>query len=514
MGVLAISGKDLDIPSLTNTIVSVFLLYWAGNVVYNLYFHSLAQIPGPLWWRASRLGFVRSLLSGNLVVDVKKFHEHYGDVVRTAPDEVSFAREDAWYDIFSGRAGHKPFPRDPTFFKSPPGQPDNLITTIDANENARMRQLVMPAFTERALMKQEPIIQSYTTLLVDRLMERATAPENTKVGATINIVEWFNWYTFDVTGELTLGESFRCLSNTRNHPWVSMIFNALKVMALAAATRYYVGLEPLLIRLIPASIRKIQRDHYATALDKIHRRMNLAPERDDFMTPMLKNNPNFEKMSIPEIESTTALLLLAGSETTSTVLCGTTNYLIQNPLELQKLEKEIRSSFQKELDITFRALQNLPFLNAVICEGLRLCNPVAGGILRVVPKGGDTVCGYFLPGGTHVTVNSTALSRSDANFHRSNDFLPDRFLPHGLRPVEFKNDHRNNQKPFGLGARSCLGKSVALAELRVVLARLVWNFDLSIALGRQINWMDLKTYIVVQKEQIEIMIKARSVVGV
>ena len=174
------------------------------------------------------MGFVRSLLSGNLVVDVKKLHEHYGDVVRTAPDEVSFAREDAWHDIFSGRAGRKPFPRDPTFFKSPPGQPDNLITTIDANENARMRQLVMPAFTENALLKQEPTIQSYTTLMVDRLMKQATAAKDAEAGAIIDIVEWFNWYTFDVIGELTLGEPFGCLISTKNHPWVSTIFNALK----------------------------------------------------------------------------------------------------------------------------------------------------------------------------------------------------------------------------------------------------------------------------------------------
>lgn len=131
--------------------------------------------------------------------------------------------------------------------------------------------------------------------------------------------------------------------------------------------------------LVPASIRKMQQDHYATALDKIHRRMDLVTARDDFMTPMLENNPNFEKMSIPEIESTTALLLVAGSETTGTALCRTTNYLVQNPCELQKLEKEIRSNFQKELDIKIRALQSLPFLNAVIHEGLRLCNPVAGG---------------------------------------------------------------------------------------------------------------------------------------
>ena len=120
------------------------------------------------------------------------------------------------------------------------------------------------------------------------------------------------------------------------------------------------------------------------------------------MTPMLKKNPNFEKMSVPEIESTTAMLLLAGSETTGTTLCGTTNYLVQNPYELRKLEREIRNTFQMDSDITLRALQNLPFLNAVIWEGLRLCNPVAGGILRIVPKGGDTVCGYFLPGGVSI----------------------------------------------------------------------------------------------------------------
>ncbi|MCJ1439449.1 hypothetical protein MMC27_008843 [Xylographa pallens] len=510
---LAVLGSDLNYLSLIYAFISLLLLSWVASIVYNICFHPLANVPGPLWWRACRFGFIRSLVSGNLVIDVKRLHERYGDVVRTAPDEVSFAREDAWIDIFSAQAGHKPFPRDPTFFKSPPGQPDNLVTTIDGNKSARMRQLVMPAFTERALMKQEPTIQSYAALMMDRLMDQATAPDNAKTGVTVNIVEWFNWFTFDVIGELTLGESFECLQNTRNHPWVSMIFDALKVMALAAATRYYPGLESLLIWLVPASIRKIQHEHYATALDKIYRRMGLTTERDDFMTPMIENNPKFERMSIPEIESTTALLLIAGSETTGTTLCGITNYLVQNRAELQKLETEIRGRFAKESDMTLHALQKLPFLTAVICEGLRLCNPVAGGILRIAPEGGASVCGYFLPGGTHVAVNTTALSRSDANFHCANDFLPDRFLPEDLRPAAFERDRRSNQKPFGLGARSCLGKSVAWAEMRVVLARLVWRFDIGVAEGRGVDWMDLKTYIVVQKEPIGVRVKVREMGG-
>lgn len=83
--------------------------------------------------------------------------------------------------------------------------------------------------------------------------------------------------------------------------------------AFAAVTRYYTGLEPLLLLLIPPSIRKMQSDHYSLALDKIHRRMKLK-SRIDFMTPMLDedNNPNFEKMSLSEIESTMALMIIAG----------------------------------------------------------------------------------------------------------------------------------------------------------------------------------------------------------
>ncbi len=119
--------------------------------MYNIYFHALAGIPGPLWWRASRLCFIYSFLSGNLVKDVRKLHGHYGNVVRIAPDEVSFAHEDVWQAAFSSR---NPLPRNPTFFKAPPGQADNIVMTADPVASARMRQVAMPAFTKRALAKQ------------------------------------------------------------------------------------------------------------------------------------------------------------------------------------------------------------------------------------------------------------------------------------------------------------------------------------------------------------------------
>ncbi|KAI0509177.1 cytochrome P450 [Xylaria bambusicola] len=496
---------------LLNAILVGIVAFWVGSIIYNLYFHPLASIPGPVLWRASRLSFIRSLVSGRLVADIRQFHQTYGDIVRTAPNEISFSHVEAWHDICTPTKGHKQLLRNNVWFKAPPGQPENLVTTVSAVDSARMRQVVAPAFTDRAVMRQEAIIQGYAHLLVNRFKEKVCNASDSTSGVVINVVDWLNWFTFDSIGELALGESFGCLQDTKHHPWIELLSNSLGVMALAAATRYHRGLESILWRLIPAKLRKMQSNHYATALNKIQRRMSSQVMRPDFMSHFLENNPGFEKMSQQEVESTLTMLLIVGSETTATALCGALHYLVQYPDALQKLEHEIRGNFANELDISFRSLHQLPYLSAVISETLRLCNPVAGGIMRIVPEQGATVCGYSLPSGTHVTLSPVAMSLSATNFNRADEFLPERFLPEAERPAEFGNDVRDTQKPFGLGTRSCLGKPLAMAEMRLVLAQLVWNFDLSQAPCTRINWNELKTFVVVQKEPVYVVLKKRRV---
>lgn len=94
----------------------------------------------------------------------------------------------------------------------------------------RMRQVMGPAFTERAVARQEPVLQSYVSLMVDKMREEIRKPENAHMGARVNVVDWMNWWTFDVIGMLALGESFGCLKDTANHPWAVLIFNAIKSM--------------------------------------------------------------------------------------------------------------------------------------------------------------------------------------------------------------------------------------------------------------------------------------------
>lgn len=92
------------------------LKYPIASAIYNLYFHPLARrLPGPKLWAASRLPFVYCLLTGQLIRRQREWHEEYGDIIRLAPDEVSFANKEAWDDIYTFRRGHKRALRDKVF---------------------------------------------------------------------------------------------------------------------------------------------------------------------------------------------------------------------------------------------------------------------------------------------------------------------------------------------------------------------------------------------------------------
>lgn len=340
----------------------------------------------------TRLPYIVSLLKGNLIKDIQKIHEEYGDAVRVAPNEVSFATPDAWHDVYATRSGQQPFAKNPVMYKGPPGQVYPMSGTPNYADHARQRGVLKGVFTEKALQDQESIIQSYVDLLISTLRDKAS------FGSPVDMVEWFNYTTFDIIGDLGFGEPFDCLRHSAYHPWVSMALDFFKYYALASAVRYYPLLEIVSMKMLPKKVKQNFQDHYQLSVEKVHRRLNLETQRHDFMTPVIEQNTDMQKMSLPEIESTFSLLIVAGSETTATTLSGITNYLIQNPTALQSLVSEIRDAFKEEKDITNQSVRNLPYLNAVISEGLRLCNPVPIGLARLVPAGGSTVCGQWLPG--------------------------------------------------------------------------------------------------------------------
>lgn len=91
---------------------------------------------------------------------------------------------------------------------------------------------------------------------------------------------------------------------------------------------------------------------------------------------------------------------------------------------------------------------------ACIKETFRRYPPVPGSMPRVVPKGGATVAGHFVPEGTIVSVAQLPMYHSARNFSQPFSFQPERFL----QPERFPDDKPGAIQPFGIGPRDCVGK--------------------------------------------------------
>ena len=275
--------------------------------------------------------------------------------------------------------------------------PQNIVTATNPPDHSRMRKMLTNSFSERTLQGQEQVIESYMDLAMARFRAMAISGDTKDAGVVLNMLDWLNYFTIDIIGDLGFGESFNCLRDSQYHDWVRTLHNFLKGMVFAAATRFYPSVEYIFFALLPRSIIQRQKRHTEFANERVNRRLNLEADRPDFISPIMKDNPDFKNMSLEEIQSNAAILMVAGSETTATTLAGMMTYLIQNPEPLRKVTAEVRARFNKEENITIAATKELPYLNASINEALRLCNPVPGGLPRVVGKGGDTICNVFVP---------------------------------------------------------------------------------------------------------------------
>ena len=451
-------------------------VYLVWRCIYNLYFSPLARFPGPFLCKISPIYAVLGLHRGRWPFDVKKLHDKYGPIVRLMPTELSFSDPQAWKDIYGHRQGHPQFHKDPIHVGSVqdiPGSAATTLTMSDDDNHARQRRALAHAFSQKALLEQESIIRGYVDLFIERLTPFATS------GKVVNMCNWFNYTTFDIIGDMAFGEPFGCLRDGKEHAWVGLITETIKAGAFEQSTRrvFRAGswLQKQLMILIPAQLREKRRRHLALSKEKVEKRLDegLRREHRDFLYYILRQKDKGSGVSKDEIILNSALFIVAGSETTASFLAGLSMWLMRTPHVYQKLVAEIRNKFPTVESINFSDLQELPYMNACIEEGLRIFPSIPTGLTRTVPKEGDTVAGEFLPGGTTVSVYSWAATHSPDNFANPQEFIPERWTSE-----EYASDKKDASQPFSLGPRGCIGRHLTYLELRLILANLLWHFDM------------------------------------
>lgn len=269
------------------------------------------------------------------------------------------------------------------------------------------------------------------------------------------MTKWYNWTTFDIISDLAFGEPFGCLKDSSYHPWVALIFASTKQgLLLAQLRRHWWGLESFIRQHLLRYIAPSRAQNMQLAVAKVAKRM-AAEDRPDFMRAMLgKDTDGKDKLTTQQITLNAQALILAGSETTATVLSATTYLLGTHPEVWAKLQEEVLSSFSSEDDIDILSVQQPKYMHAVLSEALRMYPPVPGPAPRRVPKGGNLVCDRFLPKGTTILGWQWAILRSPENFTLPDSFIPERWLG----DERFANDRKDAYQPFSHGPRNCIGK--------------------------------------------------------
>ncbi|KAI0148827.1 averantin oxidoreductase [Xylariaceae sp. FL1272] len=471
MGLVDTAVENAEVAGLGLVIVGFGYMIW--RIIYNLYFHPLAKYPGPFLAKISPLYSIWGLYRGRWPFDVHQLHLKYGPILRLMPSELAFTDPQAWKDIYGHRQGHPQFHKSPIHVGSVEDIPGSTSLTMSDDEtHSRQRRVLAHAFSQKALLEQEGIIRGYVDLLIAKLTPMAQS------GEPVNMCNWFNFTTFDIIGDMSFGQPFGCLRDGVWHDWVSLVTQTIKAGAFEQMTRrvFETGSWPQrqLVKLIPKDLRRKRVQHLELSREKALQRIKegLTREHNDFLYYILRAN---EKGAIKqdEIILNSALFIVAGSETTASLLSGMAMWLMRTPHAYKRLTDEIRNNFKDPKDMKFSDLQDMAYMNACIDEALRIFPPLPTGLTRTVPGGGDTVAGEWLPGGTTVAVYGWSATHSPLNFTRPEEFLPERWLDEA-----FAGDKKDASQPFSLGPRGCIGRHLTYLELRLILANLLWHFDI------------------------------------
>ncbi|KAK2008307.1 cytochrome P450 [Colletotrichum eremochloae] len=485
----------------------LFLFGYIASVVYDAFISPLSKYPAPIYCHVSHLPVAWHMWRGTHAYWLDSLHQKYGHVVRVSPSELSYTDARAWKDVYGhSRAGKRGCAKNPRFY-GPTKDLDNgtpgILEADDVN-HARFRRIFSHAFSPKALQEQEPIFQKYTTLLIQRLKEKMAGGSQ----GVFDLLAWYNYTTFDVMADLTFGESLKLLETTVYVPWIDAIFNSLQAGVIFRSMRYW----PLFYRALRLAfgrkLREKRRVQFRYCAERVDKRLEKPPAetRPDMWSLVLRHQEKEDYLTLPEMHTNASAFMIAGTETTATACGGLTYYLLKHPDVMEKLVKEIRTSFDSEQDITIDRMLRLEYLQACLNEVLRIYPPSVTGFQRVTPPEGAEICGRFVPGRTSVYVSNYACFRSERNFKDPEKFIPERFLD--TNGDYFQYDNRAALQPFSYGPRVCMGKHMAYVEMRMIMAKMLWNFDLKLCDENE-DWLDQPVFLVFKKRPLMVQVRPR-----
>ncbi|RDW56536.1 hypothetical protein BP6252_14126 [Coleophoma cylindrospora] len=445
-------------------------------VLYPFLLSPVRHVPGPWYTRMSRIPLQYAIYQHRRTSFATALLDQYGAIVVIAPDQVHTNDESAMKIIYDRSSLKTSFYKSMGSWKGVTG----TLGFIDYKTAAPTRNNLIECFQNRNLATLVANIESHIHNFIRLLDENAD--QNEKVDGVIV----FRLLALDIVTDVLWGEETRLLANI-NHLNAQAFLRRFLAFSRWNATKSFIPGADTFVRFFGTKkwreLRNDCNDMDITARDALqHWRDNKDGRHEKDVLSMLQamNNGDDQTKIIPSDDHIIAYMvemLAAGSSTTSHTAAFVCWMLMRNADAQKKLHSELLASFPDLASMDIKLTMDLPYLDAVIRETMRLFPMIPGPLERILGKE-IVVDGYVIPPGVMASTAAYNQGQLEDVFPDAKKWNPDRWLD--------ANDRmRLNWIPFGHGCRACPGVNLAMTELKYIIGAVFRRFRVVIPPGHE-----------------------------
>jgi len=460
-------------------IVAVLLASYIAREVRS--YRRLSHIKGPWLAQFSQFWLLNTIYQQKAHYVFNNVRKKYGKIARIGTNMLITCDIDLFTRMNAVRSSYK---RSEWYlgFRLAPGI-DNVGSLRNEKEHTKRRAQMSPGYTGRDGIDFEPNIDIHVQNFIDLI--RTKYISTTTESNIMDLAQKAQFFTIDVITDLATGAPFGDLPSDSDQN------EYLKTTTEAQAAFIMICSMPALTKII--QIPSIGKWLFPTSQDEIGmgKLIGIAEEkvverfdpdsRKKLVKPDIIQSFINNGLTQEETLSESLLMILAGSDTTSSAIRATMLCILTSPLTYRTLQREIDSATLSTPVVRDEEARKLVYLQAVILEGIR-----------------DTINGVFIPGGVEIAVNTWGIMRDEDIFGPDPEmFRPERWL--GLPEARYAEMARVVDLTFGSGRFKCLGKSVATIELNKIIVECMRNFDWAVVDPTN-PWKSANIGIILQRE--------------
>ncbi|KAL4931697.1 cytochrome P450 [Aspergillus undulatus] len=473
---------------------------------YRLYLSPLSHIPGPPFACMSSL-FLYSIcywgIEGRVLL---YYHQKYNTpVLRIAPNSVSLSSPDALHSVYIASGG---LPKDARYENFRVEGHDTIFSTRDPAYRDARAKAVLPLFAPSRIRAScesgicgkliDEFVDALRAQREEALLDRSGSGTRSRKIDILDLssrlsIDVLTGYLFDKTygglEEKGRGKACNISNGDGDHEgdgnqWTQKLSATPFVLAIVAFSRFSLLPSWLFSLVFPLLMRPtLSKPDVAASLATVSRYVDSIAGADTSNTDTNKDTNTYQSRLLrADISHKETLIqckaaMFAGADSTAVMLSTILFHLVRRPDVRKRLKEELRRR-QAGAGVDY---QSLPYLQAVIREGLRLGMANPARLTRIVPPQsiGYTVSGVFLPPKTIVGAAAYVFHHDAGVFPRPFEFLPERWLGSAATGDEtgpgtgLRRLKESDMFPYGLGSRACLGRNLANQQLYTTVAKVI-----------------------------------------